>query len=596
MDKSCLEKLTNCFKNNGNAFEPFIRKLVFHNFKNIASFQEITLDFPVTVLIGKNGTNKSSALLALYAIRQNTNLRDYWFGTPIDSLNRKDGDPRYFYTYQDPETKEIAEVLQINNQKEKNPDYWEPSRPIIKDGMKSFSKTPRSSQKTKTRWKKVNKPVLYINFKAQISAFDKYFYHSRKVSQLSNKKAVIHRGSDRLNKAIKNNWTKAKYNGEDKIINEINYELSNEEIRIISSILNKNYTGIRYVEHRFFDDVEGGTAILKTQDLSYSEAFAGSGEYSIVSLVFKIMHCEEKSLILLDEPEVSLHPSAQKRLMDFLLNQALTKKHQIVISTHAPTFIQNLPETAIKLFVENTITNKVEIYGNIHYTSAFNEIGIETEKITIYVEDRLACEIINRVISQDKNLASRFICQVYIGGANAIVSRATSVFATTKKKCLIFLDGDQKTLSYIKSNNQFPTFESSDPNKYLEIIEKFYGKANICPSGNDVSNAQEKLKLALELWTFISNNIFYFDFDYPEKFIVETLERDCSIIIPDIETKIDKDYFKKRIRKYTIDNIGCENVTADDIFTISKTLLKRIFDINPPELEKIKQTLNNYEK
>ena len=96
MNKSNLEKLTQCYKNQMTNFEPFIRKVVFHNFKNIASSQELELDFPITVLIGKNGTNKSSALLALYAIRVNTNLSDYWFGTLIDSFNTEEEFPRYF--------------------------------------------------------------------------------------------------------------------------------------------------------------------------------------------------------------------------------------------------------------------------------------------------------------------------------------------------------------------------------------------------------------------------------------------------------------------------------------------------------------------
>lgn len=596
MEKSLCEKLTNCFDNNRNTFEPFIRKLVFHNFKNLASFQELTLDFPVTVLIGKNGTNKSSALLALYAIRQNTNLRDYWFGTPIDSLSRKDGNPRYFYTYQDPDTKQIAEVLQINNQSKNDPDYWEPSRPIVKDGMRPFSIMPKSSLKTKTRWSKIDKPVLYINFKAHISAFDKYFYHSQKISQLSSKKKVILQGAKRLSNAIKENKLEDIYYKQDKIINKINYELSEEEINIISSILGKSYSSIHYIEHRYFDGVEGGTAILKSHDLTYSEAFAGSGEYSIVSLIYKIMRCQEKSLILLDEPEVSIHPSAQLKLMNFMFNQALKKKHQIVISTHSPTLIKNLPKRAIKLFIENKLTQKVEIFSDIHHSYAFNEIGIETEKIPIYVEDKLSQEIINRIINQDKNLESKFSCQIYTGGASVIVSRATSVLAATKKRCLIFLDGDQKTEAYMGNKNRFEICESNDPERYAKLIKEYYGPVSINPSGKDTSNKNEKLQLMSDLWTFISNNVFYFDFDHPEKFIVEQLANDESVNIPDLENETEKEYFKNRIKEYTIRETGDENVTGDDIFTMSKTLIKKVFDKSSPELENIRQILNNYEK
>lgn len=595
MNKSNLEKLTQCYKNQMTNFEPFIRKVVFHNFKNIASSQELELDFPITVLIGKNGTNKSSALLALYAIRENTNLSDYWFGTLIDSFNTEEEFPRYFYTYQDPNTKEIAEVLQINNQKSSDSDYWETSRPILKDGMKLFNKHPSSAQKTKTRWRKLNKPVLYVNFKAHISAFDKYFYHSNKLSQLSNKKEVIRRGTNRLSQAIKKNLFKVKYNGSEKIINKINYQLEPEEVKIISEILGKNYSSIHYIEHRFFDKVEGGTAILNSHNLTYSEAFAGSGEYSIVSLIFKIMRCKERSLILLDEPEVSLHPSAQVQLMDFLMNQALINKHQIVISTHAPALIEGLPPSAIRLFIENQSTHKVEILKNIHYLHAFEEIGVQTEKIVIYVEDKLAHEIITRIIDQNNNLASRFTCKFYVGGGDIITTKATSVLAAANIKCIIFLDGDKKTKAYIENNNQFPNHENIPQAKLAETIENYYGKVKVYPSGSGSSNETEKNELLSQVWKFIENNVFYFNFDYPEKFIVEILDKDDKINIPDIETKDNKDYFKKRIKEYTIKEIGYGEVSSEEIFTISKTLINRIFETNPAELEEIKQMLNNYE-
>ena len=119
---------------------------------------------------------------------------------------------------------------------------------------------------------------------------------------------------------------------------------------------------------------------------------------------------------------------------------------------------------------------------------------------------------------------------------------------------------------------------------------------SISPSGKDTSNKNEKLQLMSDLWTFISNNVFYFDFDHPEKFIVEQLANDKSVNIPDLENKTEKEYFKKRIKEYTIRETGDNNVTGDDIFTMSKTLIKKVFDKSSPELENIRQILNNYEK
>jgi len=78
-----------------------------------------------------------------------------------------------------------------------------------------------------------------------------------------------------------------------------------QQLEIASKILGVNYSGVRIIDHSLFGQ-RGASAFLTSQDLSYSEAFAGSGEFAIVMLVKKITEAEERSLILLDEPEVSL--------------------------------------------------------------------------------------------------------------------------------------------------------------------------------------------------------------------------------------------------------------------------------------------------
>ena len=47
---------------------------------------------------------------------------------------------------------------------------------------------------------------------------------------------------------------------------------------------------------------------------------------------------EVARLLLLDEPETSLHPGAQVKLQRYILDQIKKKHLQVVISTHAPAF------------------------------------------------------------------------------------------------------------------------------------------------------------------------------------------------------------------------------------------------------------------
>jgi predicted ATPase len=86
-----------------------------------------------------------------------------------------------------------------------------------------------------------------------------------------------------------------------------------------------------------------------------------------------LLKAEKYSLILLDEPETSLHPGAQKRLIAFLLEQIRTKHLQIVISTHSPTIVETLPQNAVKV-LEIGDSGRARIVENTHPQVAFNRL------------------------------------------------------------------------------------------------------------------------------------------------------------------------------------------------------------------------------
>lgn len=95
------------------------------------------------------------------------------------------------------------------------------------------------------------------------------------------------------------------------------YELSSTGRENISKILGKDYVSIKIARHRLYR-IEGISIYVKTKTSSnYSEANAGSGETAIIELVDKIERASDHALILLDEPEISIHPSAQERLQEY---------------------------------------------------------------------------------------------------------------------------------------------------------------------------------------------------------------------------------------------------------------------------------------
>jgi len=70
---------------------------------------------------------------------------------------------------------------------------------------------------------------------------------------------------------------------------------------------------------------------------THSSDGMGEGIVSIFSILDSLYDSSPGNVIVIDEPELSLHPSLQKRLKGILLRYA--KDRQIIISTHSPYFV-----------------------------------------------------------------------------------------------------------------------------------------------------------------------------------------------------------------------------------------------------------------
>lgn len=84
---------------------------------------------------------------------------------------------------------------------------------------------------------------------------------------------------------------------------------------------------------------DGGNYYLK---FNYSGSFhnsdgAGEGLLSVFTIVDTLYDSNEDDVIFIDEPELSLHPSLQRKLLDLIIEYSATR--QIIISTHSPYFI-----------------------------------------------------------------------------------------------------------------------------------------------------------------------------------------------------------------------------------------------------------------
>lgn len=72
-------------------------------------------------------------------------------------------------------------------------------------------------------------------------------------------------------------------------------------------------------------------------NVRHSSNGAGDGYINIFNIVDSLYDSTENNVILIDEPEISLHPDLQRKLFNLLVEYS--KDKQIIISTHSPYFV-----------------------------------------------------------------------------------------------------------------------------------------------------------------------------------------------------------------------------------------------------------------
>lgn len=122
------------------------------------------------------------------------------------------------------------------------------------------------------------------------------------------------------------------------VINEFNarlFEMSNhkEEFdELLKRVLGYDLTWT-------IEQNDNGNYFIKftLKGCSHSSEGLGDGIWSIFTICDALYDSKKNSTIAIDEPELSLHPAFQKRVMQLLLDYS--RDRQIIISTHSPYFI-----------------------------------------------------------------------------------------------------------------------------------------------------------------------------------------------------------------------------------------------------------------
>lgn len=543
MTLSLSEEIANIEQNRGRyekVFPGYITHIRFPRFKNIADGTRIDFTFPVTALVGSNGSGKTSVLNALYGAPAGKSTGQYWFSTKVDPIEEGEGSPsRFIYGHRNGAFKDIVETRKARVRKIRNgrldPNYWEPTKESPGDGMAepTLQVGKTYTGRSKDRWNPVSRKVLYINFRKELSAFDKYFYfgkepHARPLPQkgmkvsplrITSKMDQVRHDAELLARVIEAGNTS--YANRKRKVAKENRLLNNAELQMVSFVLGREYEEARWIKHRLFKGDGGLSIVFKTPHGRYSEAFAGSGEVAVTSCVVQVLKAARGTLVLLDEPEVSLHPGAQERLLAFLLKTARTRQLQIVFSTHSPHFVAALPDDAIKAFHQQE-DGRFVVLPSTHPYAAFRRLGVVGGgEVRVLVEDKLAKAVVQQALLtlSDKAQASIFKVEYLSGGAEAILKYQVPVLMAAGGHTLVLLDGDKKRLDDFVDPDTIPVAEDDT------LGAKILGAVGVEPAlmvdgGAGGGNVSQRIAAQRQYLAWLRENVRFIPMLCPEELVL----------------------------------------------------------------------------
>jgi predicted ATPase len=343
--------------------------------------QQIPFDFPIVAIVGENGAGKSSVLQAAASIYQNHVKTGLHYASD-------------FF----PDT--IWEKL-------KNAEI----QGMIREGLQNPSEQT-SLRKLTERWRGYEhrkiRPVVYIDL--------------RRSQPISARTGYIKLAKPQLQEGEATSFDA-------------------ETLKRYSDIMGWEYDAAK-MSSTTIDAARKIPVVTREGGVPYSGFHQGAGELVMVELVER--EIPKYALVLIDEIETSLHPRVQRRLVRELAEMARALELQIILSTHSPFVLEELPARA-RVYIMTGSMGK-QIVTGVSPEFAMTKMDEDQHpEIDVYVEDNRSAGMLREIIVKaDHDLIPR-VQLIPFGAAN--VGLALGLMASQNRfprPTSVFLDGDQE--------------------------------------------------------------------------------------------------------------------------------------------------------
>jgi len=208
-----------------------------------------------------------------------------------------------------------------------------------------------------------------------------------------------------------------------------------------SKILCRHYEKINTNNIKYGNRTDKVNSVQRS-GIVYSEVHMGCGESRVHYLVDALESAPEKSLILIEEPEASLHPSAEYEFGKFLMDICIRKRHQVFLTTHSEFILGALPQ-ASRIYLD-LYTDELKITAGLTAKQIKSLLSQGHSKaLTILVEDKYAKAILGEIIRRvDPQFLS--VIDICIGGDENRIAQTVRTLKDSKISVAAVKDGDKQ--------------------------------------------------------------------------------------------------------------------------------------------------------
>lgn len=209
----------------------------------------------------------------------------------------------------------------------------------------------------------------------------------------------------------------------------------------------------------------------------YSEAHMGYGEARSQYLIQTIESLPVKSLVLIEEPEISLHSHAQHEFGGYLVDVSSRKGHQVFVTTHSEPMLAALPSES-RVYLHSG-PNGIDVIRGLTAVEANSLMTKGHDKaLQILVEDEVALAILTEMLRKgDGTLLSTV--GIHAAGGASEISAAIKTIAATGLPIAAVLDGDKaanpRANIFKLPGTRPPERELFDSAAVRDLIRESYG-------------------------------------------------------------------------------------------------------------------------